>query len=80
MDELTIDLFEPGMSPLHRAGLGGLACTLRWIEETGEPIERPPGSWTVDDRAVTLRWGAARRGPAAFLGRSTAWRSDSTTA
>lgn len=56
MEELTIDLFEPGMSALHRAGLGGLACTLNWIEKTTEAIERPPGTWTFDDRTVTLRW------------------------
>ena len=29
---LTCDLFFPGMTPLHRAGLGGLASTLQWIE------------------------------------------------
>ena len=26
-DHLTMTLFAPGMSMLHRAGLGGLACT-----------------------------------------------------
>ena len=29
-------LFAPGMSLLHRAGLGGLACTLRAMERQYE--------------------------------------------
>src|SRR5437868_383994 len=31
-DHLTMSLFTSGMSPLHRAGLGGLACTLKTME------------------------------------------------
>jgi len=68
MDELKIDLFEPGMSPLHRAGLGGLACTLDWIESTDEAIRRPSGSWSTDDRGVTLRWDGGPEGAGAFFG------------
>jgi CRISPR-associated protein Cas8a1/Csx13 len=56
VENLTIDLFEPGMGPLHRAGLGGLAATLRWIEERVEPARRPPGRWSVDDRMVIMSW------------------------
>ncbi len=53
MESLTCDLFAPGMTPLHRAGLGGLVSTLRWIERSGE---RLPGQWTIDERSVTLTW------------------------
>jgi CRISPR-associated protein Cas8a1/Csx13 len=68
-DHLTMSLFAPGMSPLHRAGLGGLACTLGALERhhragllRDEVLPapfidgRPP--WDVDDQTVTLRFGA----------------------
>jgi CRISPR-associated protein Cas8a1/Csx13 len=55
--ELTIDLFAPGMGPLHRAGLGGLAATARWINDKGPAGRRPPGSLDYDDRRVRLAWG-----------------------
>lgn len=47
---LTLALGAPGMSPLHRAGLGGLACSLRYIEEAAErndlkPKDLPGGPW-----------------------------------
>lgn len=62
MGSLTIDLFEPGMSPLHRAGLGGLACTLkqlRWAKE----------EWSImDGRTLTLAW-PDDEGAGAFLER-----------
>lgn len=61
MDRLSIDLYGPGMGPLNRAGLGGLAATLRWIDDNVPAADRPPGSWSVDDRRVELAWG----GPAA---------------
>jgi CRISPR-associated protein Cas8a1/Csx13 len=67
MDSLTIDLFEPGMSALHRAGLGGLACTLNWIETTEQPIQRPPGAGIFDNRRITLRWGGGPEGARAFF-------------
>ena len=35
-DQLTMRLFAPGMSALHRAGLGGLACTLKAMERQYE--------------------------------------------
>lgn len=52
MESLTCDLFEPGMTPLHRAGLGGLVATLRKIEKN----EHPPLLWNMDDRSVTFEW------------------------
>jgi len=56
MESLTLDLFAPGMSPLHRAGLGGLATTLNWIEDKVPTDRRPAGEWSVDDRQVVLKW------------------------
>src|SRR4051794_19882212 len=67
-DHLTMRLFAPGMSLLHRAGLGGLACTLKAMEKqfadglvakTKLPApfdgENPP--WQIDETSVTLRFG-----------------------
>lgn len=67
-DHLTLQLFAPGMSLLHRAGLGGLACTLKAIElqvENGQlaknklpgPFvdDKPP--WDIDEHSITLRFG-----------------------
>jgi CRISPR-associated protein Cas8a1/Csx13 len=67
-DYLTMRLFAPGMSALHRAGLGGLACTLkamkREIENGSLPKSRllgpsadgsPP--WEIDEQTITLRFG-----------------------
>src|SRR4051794_23780399 len=68
METLTIDLFSPGMSPLHRAGLGGLAATLRWIDDHVQSDRRPPGEWEVGDRRVLLRWDGAE-GARPFLQR-----------
>ena len=56
MESLRCDLFAPGMTPLHRAGLGGLVATLRWIENTLPDAERPPGWWKIEKRSVTLTW------------------------
>ena len=56
MESLTCDLFAPGMTPLHRAGLGGLVSTLRWIDQSLPDTERPSGQWTFDERSVTLTW------------------------
>ena len=56
MESLTCDLFTPGMTPLHRAGLGGLVSTLRWIDKSLPEAERPPGQWDIDERSVTLAW------------------------
>ena len=56
MESLTCDLFAPGMTPLHRAGLGGLVSTLRWIDKSLPDTQRPPGHWAIDERSVTLSW------------------------
>ena len=64
MESLTCDLFTPGMTPLHRAGLGGLVSTLRWIDKKLPEAARPPGEWTIGERSVTLAWeknGGAKR-------------------
>jgi CRISPR-associated protein Cas8a1/Csx13 len=49
--ELKIDLFDPGMGPLHRAGVGGLAATIDKIARKFHP-----GQLAHDDRTVTLKW------------------------
>src|SRR5437868_7271163 len=67
-DHLTMSLFAPGMSALHRAGLGGLACTLKAMErqlkggllpEDKLPApfvgEAPP--WVVEEHRVSLKVG-----------------------
>lgn len=56
MESLTCDLFAPGMTPLHRAGLGGLVSTLRWIDRGLPEAEHPSGEWNIDERSVTLSW------------------------
>jgi CRISPR-associated protein Cas8a1/Csx13 len=62
MEDLTLDLFAPGMGTLHRAGLGGLACTLgrtNW----------PKNQWEIDSegRQLALRWPGGASGARAFL-------------
>ena len=64
---LTLKLHAPGMTPLHRAGLGGLAATLaaldRRIKRGRVPDEQIPvnteggEAWAVTPHAVTLAWG-----------------------
>ena len=67
---LEMNLFAPGMTVLHRAGLGGLACTLRFIERAyeigsiadeevpgGPWADKPP--WTRDERSIRLDFGGA---------------------
>ncbi len=68
---LTMNLFAPGMSMLHRSGLGGLACSLRAIERDVQekvlPESRRPGGkwpqgkppWTITEQSITLDFGAA---------------------
>jgi CRISPR-associated protein Cas8a1/Csx13 len=71
-DHLTMNLFAPGMSPLHRAGLGGLACTLaamdRLFKADRLPEEKLPApfdgenpSWQVDHQSVTLQFGTPEK-------------------
>ncbi|MCR9294412.1 MAG: type I-MYXAN CRISPR-associated Cas8a1/Cmx1 [bacterium] len=69
-DHLTMRLFAPGMTEMHRAGLGGLAATLKLIERRvtdgtidvdqlpGEPWDKdesPP--WSVTSDSITLHFG-----------------------
>ncbi|MHB8971145.1 MAG: CRISPR-associated protein Cas8a1/Csx13 [Pirellulaceae bacterium] len=67
-DHLTMKLFAPGMSALHRAGLGGLACTLKAMERqfaNGQLAKsklpapfidgQPP--WEIGEHSVTLKFG-----------------------
>jgi len=67
-DHLTMNLFAPGMSLLHRAGLGGLACTLKVMERQYEagllpknklpaPYQGDTPPWEIDEQTVTLRFG-----------------------
>src|SRR5262245_60546444 len=71
-DHLTMKLFAPGMTLLHRVGLGGLACTLKAIErqyadgllaESKLPGrfdgDSPP--WEIAVDTVTLRFGKPER-------------------
>src|SRR3954453_15774116 len=64
---LTMNLFAPGMSALHRAGLGGLACTLRALERQFKngllSKDQLPDSfagdelpWVIDEQSVTLKF------------------------
>lgn len=66
MESLVCDLFSPGMTPLHRAGLGGLASTLRWIEKKVPKADRPSGRWKIDERSVTFEWEGTRESRALF--------------
>ncbi len=63
---LTLDLFAPGMTPMHRAGLGGLVCCLRSLERDFRKYkgDLPGGKWgkdgppwTIDETRVTLKIG-----------------------
>lgn len=53
MKHITLSLTAPGMTPLHRAGLGGLACTLSVMGRNFKPY------YDMDDRNITLRFGTA---------------------
>lgn len=63
-----MELFAPGMSLLHRAGLGGLACTLKAIERQYKnglvtkaklpgPFDGDTPPWEITPTSVTLRFG-----------------------
>ena len=68
-DHLTMRLFDPGMTAMHRAGLGGLASTLRYIEQAyqqgriqaheapGGPWDEDRPPWVVETDSITLRFG-----------------------
>jgi CRISPR-associated protein Cas8a1/Csx13 len=70
---LTIPLFGPGMSVLHRAGLGGLACSLRAVEREFQagrwPEEDLPGGpwadqhppWALNPQELTIDFGEPQK-------------------
>ena len=60
-NRLTIDLFAPGMGPLHRAGLGGLAATIAKLQSSFPQLR-------YDERMVFLEWDEAE-GVKAFFQR-----------
>lgn len=51
--ELRIELSHPSLTPVLRAGLGGLASSLLALQRDGVTL---PGTWAVEPRAVTLAW------------------------
>ncbi len=55
MDEksLTLGLFEPGMTPLHRAGVAGLHMTLQGLKERGRWFDG--ATWAPELTRVRLR-------------------------
>jgi CRISPR-associated protein Cas8a1/Csx13 len=77
-DRLAMRLFAPGMTVLHRAGLGGLAATLRHIEAAYRSgaltVDEVPGGpwppagppWAVEEDAITLHFGTPEAAPAYF--------------
>jgi len=78
--DLTMQLFAPGMTALHRVGLGGLACTLKYIERAqkrgelsddevpGGPWEEDAPPWRVQVDRITLNFGGPE-GASEFLRR-----------
>lgn len=71
-DHLTMNLFAPGMTALHRAGLGGLACTLNAMQRQHKagllrddklsgPLVDGAFPWTITEDSVTLRFGAPEK-------------------
>ena len=67
-DHLTMKLFGPGMSLLHRAGLGGLACTLKVMEGLHRDGRLPKAKlpahfhddqppWRIEPESITLLFG-----------------------
>ena len=63
--DLVVRLDDPGMTPLLRAGLGGLAASLRaiaradgasWPLAGGVTVPLGAGCAVVDASGVTLRW------------------------
>ena len=66
---LTMDLNAPGMTAMHRAGLGGLAATLRRVNITRRDnpnaIKKEPWneafSWNIQPTTLTLNFGEANQ-------------------
>lgn len=62
--ELVIGLRDPGLTPMLRAGLGGLAASIRAIGIAARPrlvwpspVRLGPGKAVVEPSRVVLRWG-----------------------
>ncbi|MCC6626828.1 MAG: type I-MYXAN CRISPR-associated Cas8a1/Cmx1 [Chloroflexi bacterium] len=57
---LRIGLFDPGMTMLHRVGLGGLWLTLEAIDrhhpDVKAALQAAGGEWSREATAVELRW------------------------
>lgn len=51
---LSIGLFEPGMSHLHRVGLAGLYMSLKYFDANGRTCSE--GKWKLEKDRVTLSW------------------------
>jgi CRISPR-associated protein Cas8a1/Csx13 len=79
VDSVRLALFAPGMTPMHRAGLGGLACVLHALEnDFHEGRLKPPQlpgdwkdgcpPWTVSETEIELRFGQPKQA-AQFLQR-----------
>lgn len=68
---LTMHLFGAGMTAMHRAGLGGLACSLRYIEDNagslnddtlpGGPWVNNTPPWDIQSDRITLDFGEPER-------------------
>jgi CRISPR-associated protein Cas8a1/Csx13 len=74
INALILDLGAPGLTPLLRAGLGGLASALRALAIEDDPATEWPvlvtiadGTATVEPRRVVFTFGT--KGPAPFLKR-----------
>lgn len=72
VDSVRLAVFAPGMTPMHRAGLGGLACVLTALENDFHAgrltPQQLPGDWnagcppwTISETEIELRFGAPQR-------------------
>ncbi len=59
-DHLTMRLFAPGMSAIHRAGLGGLACTLKAMDRKCGGTK----SSTISKHEIKLHFGKPEKAEA----------------
>jgi CRISPR-associated protein Cas8a1/Csx13 len=57
--ELSIHLFGPGMTTLHKVGLAGLWMTLKALEDDADAMARlrqAGGAWERHETSVIVRW------------------------
>ncbi len=59
--DFEIGIVHPGLSPVLRAGLGGLACSIRaYTRATGQNITEPiivgPGTIAVESKSIRFFW------------------------